>query len=149
MVLKTLPIIPFSAFGFSFLSAVVVLDLKFDFESNKQITHAYYITHQTAQMPIPLLIPFIIAIIFIPLALNLLIAKNKGYDLVTLLLNIPTLYIFIVILVPNQEELVKYSYNDPEIIGNYEVNKDWHMFLLPLLLASMVFQVMARASDKA
>jgi len=150
--------IPLSALGFSFLAAVVTWDLNFDYAGNKEITHSYYKTVHSAPMPFPLVIPMIIVITFIPLVINLLksesklplncieVLRLKFYDILTVILNIPTLYIFIVILTPNQEEQVKYKFDDPKIANNFEINRYWHLVILPLMILSMIIQVLARCS---
>ena len=96
-------------------------------------------------MPFPLIIPGVIVLIFVPLIINLIL-KFKALDLLTVVINVPLLYIFVNILIPNQEHQVKYKFNDPSIANNFEVNKYWHLVILPILVLSVFMQLWARCS---
>jgi len=135
-----------STLGFTFVAAVVIRDLTFDYQNNKLISHSYYSTVSKAPMPYPLILPTIILLIFIHLIVNIVL-KKKFLDILTGLLNLPNLYIFVAKLIPNQEEMVMFNYDDPKISDNYEVNKYWHIILLPLIALSAMCQLVARHSE--
>ena len=53
--------------------------------------------------------------------------------MLTVMFNIPTLYIFITILMPNQEKQAKFNFDDVDIVDTFGINKFWHLVVLPIL----------------
>ena len=134
--------LPLSAFGFCYLFCVVVTDLNFDFQSDSEITYNYYKGMKKASLPLSQMINLSILFAFIPLVINL-IKYRRFLDILTVIVASPAFFIFVLILIPNQEKLVSLKESD-DLSVFFQVNSFWHKVLLIQMFLSMIFQILAR-----
>ena len=135
----------FSILGFMSLFTIVIWDLKYDF-ADYETSFYYYYGDQTAQPIFKLYVPILLVLTAISLVSNII--KNcKFTDILTVLVTLPTLYIFAVILIPNQELLGSLTSKDTKVPELCEVNKYFHLVLLPIMFFATVFQTMSDKED--
>lgn len=135
-------------FSLSFLLAVIFWDLKFDFALDKSHTLAYYKNMGNVVSPLNLVIPVVIVLLLVSLVYNLT-AKRKLFDFVTFLLNVGSLFIYVSILIPNQDELRTLELSNPRFHHNAMVNQKNHLILLGITSASVIMQYLSISSESA
>ena len=137
--------IPLSAFGFCYILSVLVSDLTFDLQTDSQITLSYYIGLKQAIFPLSQMINISILLAFIPLIINL-ISLRKVYDILTFIVSFPAFFIFVLILIPNQDKLRSMKGND-DLSMYFEVNTFWHKILFVQMVFSIFLQILARKEN--
>ncbi len=137
---------PITGLFFSFMTAILVLDLRHDYCSDINLVQSYYLGVENAPLIFHLVIPIVIVILSISLIINIF-RFFRIYDIITMILNIPCLYIFLNILIPNQNQLKLTSVNDSAIFTYVEVNKYWHLVLLIINIVSILLQVLATRTN--
>jgi len=138
--------LPISAILFSFIAAIVTIDLRHDFTKNPIMSHAYYTGEREAPIIFHLIVPIAILISVCSLIINL-VRYCKVLDFLTVLINLPALYIFVGILIPNQDALVLEDSNSDATIKYILVNRQWHLVILVINIFSILLQVLARRSE--
>lgn len=128
----------FSIIGYSSLLTIVLWDLIFDF-NEKNIAYAYYKGHQLTHEGLKALVPIIIIMTYVPLFIEIF-RKKLLLDYLTVLINIPCMYIFFAVLIPNQTELLKLTVDDSKTNHYLDINKQYHLILLGVFFSSLVFQ---------
>ena len=138
---------PLTAFGYTGLIAILLWDIIFDFTPNKEDTRNFYTVMRKDAFPFNLTVPFFILLSLIPLIANLLMGI-KVLDMLTFALGLPSLYIFVGVLIPAQKEIVKHAASDSSVAHYYEVCKIGHLFLLLIAVLSLIFQLIVRSESE-
>lgn len=137
---------PFAAIIFAIISTIILWDLKYDLHSI-EAAYRYYYVDQNSEIYFKLFIPVLIVVLAIDLIYNIFKFK-KSLDIATALLNIISVFGFILVNIPCQEKIVELGLSRlSEIEEYYEKNKLCHMVLLPVMALSFILQMVSVSSQ--
>ena len=139
--------IPYSAIGFAMLTVIALWDVFADYSPYNEATYHYFKTMRNLPFHFAIVVPGVILVTMIPLFYNL-VKYFKFLDILTVFINLPILYAFVKVLIPEEDKLITLNINSSEFQKTKEIIKFWHTLMVPLLIGSIVLQLLASCNSE-
>lgn len=131
-----------SSICFSIIFCFCVWDIKYDIQSFED-TYNFYYVHYNSPLIFQLYVHFIVVILAIDLIYKIFKYANI-VDVLTFLINIPVIYGFVTINVPNQIKIVELGLSNLENAKpHYEANKNCHINICGIIFISIILQLIS------